>query len=212
MTDIEVKFQWTFTGPLHVGTGLSSSGYADRLVRLRHGVPEIPGEAVKGAIRGSAERLARWLGGLDGLEAEDNSIPRNRVLSRIFAPGEEAPFYRFQPAKFAEGGAKGRISGTAIGVNGVALDETLRTIEIWGRGATFQVAIAGYGGSWNQEQTADWCDLLFLRAAVLATEGVGGKKGIGYGQLTCSALIDCEALARAETIGLLREHLERNRM
>src|ERR1039458_4197280 len=84
MKDIEVKFHWKFAGPLHVGVGLSAAGYADRLVRLLNGMPQIPGEAVKGAIRGSAERIARWLEGIEGAEAEDNSAPRNRVLQRLF--------------------------------------------------------------------------------------------------------------------------------
>jgi CRISPR/Cas system CSM-associated protein Csm3 (group 7 of RAMP superfamily) len=212
MKDIEVKFHWKFAGPLHVGVGLSAAGYADRLVRLLNGMPQIPGEAVKGAIRGSAERIARWLEGIEGAEAEDNSAPRNRVLQRLFASGEKAAFYRFQAARFAAGGAKATVSATAIGDNGVALDETLRTVEVWSRGADFEVVIRGYSGCWDDEQADDWRDLLFLKAAILATEGLGGKKGIGYGQLTCCGLDGCETLKRTETVRMLREHLQRNRM
>jgi CRISPR/Cas system CSM-associated protein Csm3 (group 7 of RAMP superfamily) len=212
MNSVELNFHWTFTGPLHMGTGLSAAGYADRLVRLVNGVPQIPGEAVKGAIRGSAERIARWLEGIEELEAEDNSAPRNRVLQRLFASGEKAAFYRFQGANFTGGGTKTRVSATAIGENGVALDETLRTVEVWSRGADFEVVIRGYQGSWDDEQTDDWRDLLFLKAAIMATEGLGGKKGIGYGQLACCGLSGCEILSRTETIRMLREHLQRNRM
>src|ERR1039458_4207656 len=105
MAAFQLTATWSFRSQFHIGTGLSGGG-ADRAVRKRtilrdddepdestsavvrgpRTIPEVSGDAIKGAIRGSAERMVRWLIHPRELpEQEDNSWPRHPALRRIFA-------------------------------------------------------------------------------------------------------------------------------
>src|ERR1035441_1524932 len=76
MMPVKVTFTWKIRGSLHIGTGMSRLGDVDRIIRLdRQGEPAIEGEQLKGAIRGSAERLIRWLGAAS--EPECDSYPQH---------------------------------------------------------------------------------------------------------------------------------------
>ena len=219
---LTVTFTWRIDGPLHVGDGMSRAGYADRLVRKRDGSLILPGDAVKGAIRGSAERLAAWLLAQQGLsqaeEREDHSVPRNRVVERIFAPLElpgAGACYRFRPGK-AEGKPR-TIAATQIDDDsGVADDDTLRIIEVAPRGLTFDLGIQGWGGAWDDETSRDRDDLLFLGAAILAADGIGGKRGIGCGRIVCEQIdlgvagVTRDHLCSWEVVGKLSKHLAGN--
>src|SRR4051794_299744 len=107
---------WSLEGPLHAGTGLSRGGFADRLIcRRSDGTAFLRGDAVKGAIRMSAERLLHWLVPDAEPEDEDKSFPKNAVLRRIFQPDESALFYRFEQAWLrSESREPSRISSTAL--------------------------------------------------------------------------------------------------
>lgn len=215
--NITIKFEWTAQGPTHVGTGISRLGHADRLIRCdwEHR-PVIPGDAVKGAIRGTAERLLRWL--LPGTPQgpEESSMPDHPVLRRIFAPQEISQFYRFQPASLVHGSPNlvVTVSSTAIDYqSGTAKTDSLRTMESLVRKASFQGIIKAYNGDWSNSNSPDYWDLMFLWAAILATDGVAGKKGAGYGRVLLSNP-SCESdvphpkeLKNPETIARLREYL-----
>src|ERR1017187_2779010 len=101
MNSLEITCFWKRDGPLHAGTGLSRMGYADRLIRRNpDGQAFIPGDAVKGTVRMSAERLLRWLLPDAEAEKEDKSAPTHPVLRRLFQPDEYGVFYRFAPALY----------------------------------------------------------------------------------------------------------------
>lgn len=224
MQQVIVEFDWKIRTPLHIGTGMSRIGGPDRLIRQdAHNEPYIPGEAVKGAIRGSAERLAGWLSGhVPGDNAD--SAPRNPVLRRIFQTSSIYTcdvWWRFEPALKHKGSASPRteLASTAIDPDSeVAKDHTLRVMEaLWG-GVLFKGRIEAFAADWSEPARQD---LLFLCAAVLATEGIGGKKGIGFGRIECEDLRctgpyeihlpDYRTLANAEVIARLRSHLGGNR-
>src|SRR5208337_1986979 len=140
MPELTIEFTWGLVTPSHVGTGLSQVGYVDRLVRSWDGCPYLPGDAVKGAIRASAERLYRWLDPNAPKEAaaEPSSVPDNAVLRRIFAPqlaresNSNSPIYRFHPARSKDRPRKIPRAGTAIEtVTGTAKEQSLRVIETW---------------------------------------------------------------------------------
>src|SRR5881397_143318 len=99
--NLAIQCHWKLLGPLHAGTGLSRGGYADRLIRRdADGNPFLPGDAVKGAIRMSAERLLRWLHPQFPIrEEEDKSLPTHPILRRIFQPDDSGVFYHFAPAR-----------------------------------------------------------------------------------------------------------------
>jgi hypothetical protein len=207
-TRLVIEATWSFPEAVHIGTGLSREGAADRLIRVERRrkkrlsadddqpddlekwdprdlieVPLIPGDAVKGAIRGSAERVVRWLVPDLREEAADHSLPEHPAVGRIFA-SQAQPFYRFSAARYIDrsGGRKARISGTAINSEtGIAKEETLRVMESWGGGASFQFLIEGFGGHWKDADSTDHLDLALLLAAFLSTTSVGGRKGAGYG-------------------------------
>ncbi|OGL45037.1 MAG: hypothetical protein A2161_03250 [Candidatus Schekmanbacteria bacterium RBG_13_48_7] len=209
--DIEIKFQWKINFPLHVGTGISRINRADRLIKMKNGFPYIPGEAVKGAIRGNAERIAAWFFS----KSKPQPLSTHPVIERIFSPKDDSTYYKFHPADCAGGATASKtVSFTAIDSDsGIALDESLRTIEALCRNSIFKVRVSCLSGSWDQNQSRDWEDLRFLLAAILATDAVAGRKGIGFGRVQC--IFDdkeiCGILisdfAKEEIVHLIRNHM-----
>ena len=190
MTNFEFTARWTIPMPLHLGTGLSLRGIADRTIRLDpDGKPLIPGDAVKGGVRSLAERAVRWLAPQTKPETEEDSRPAHPALRRIFAPAHYAAQYRFPAATYRNGGQRSALAGTAIDLaTGVAKNETLRTIEHWSAGATFAVRISGRGGTWDDVESPDYLDLTLLLTALISLDALGGHKGTGQGALQISQL------------------------
>lgn len=214
MTQFQMTAAWSFASPFHVGTGLTRPG-VDRAVRTRERLrsddededdagslptvkvsPELYGEAFKGAVRGSAERIVRWLmPGGSAEESDNSSIPQHPALRRIFAGqhgsvrGQWPTTYRFSQPRYLDGGTPGKFAATAIDPErGAAKEHTLRVMEQWSANAYFAVTIDGRGGSWNQNESRDYLDLVLLVAAFVATSHVGGKKGNGLGETAISGL------------------------
>lgn len=210
MTDMEITWKWMVTAPLHIGTGFSRAGFADRCVRMEKGHAVIPSSAVKGAVRGAGEQLARWLGATER-ETEEASLPRIPVLRRIFAPSEDRRFYRFRGCISEQQLRPYTLTSTKIKPETrVADDNTLRTIEFLPSGATFRGSVQLLAGEWNDDAKCDSKDLLFLLAAIASTEGIGGKKGSGVGRLQCLDLRAggqpyADVLTRLEAIQTLRK-------
>src|SRR5208283_2033725 len=86
MKRFELTAVWRVPGSLHIGTGLSRNGVADRIIRIDPSTrrPMVPGDAVKGAVRGLAERTVRWLAPATKPEGNDDSIPKHPALRRLF--------------------------------------------------------------------------------------------------------------------------------
>jgi len=194
--NFELTAKWYIAAPLHVGTGLSRASIADRTVRLIRDpvtgemIPVVPGDAVKGAVRGSAERLVRWLAPDLADEEEDHSLPVAPALRRIFRSAPGAPFYRLYPATYIKGGKAFTRTSTAIERGtGVAKGETLRTTQAWAQGSEFSIRIAGRGGKWDQVDSPERRDLGLLVAALVAVDLLGGKKGTGHGVCKISGLV-----------------------
>jgi CRISPR/Cas system CSM-associated protein Csm3 (group 7 of RAMP superfamily) len=210
MTDMEITWKWKVTAPLHIGNGFSRAGFVDRCVRVEKEHAVIPSEAVKGAIRGAGEQLARWLGATVK-ETEDASFPRIPVLRRIFAPSEDRRFYRFRGCISEQPVKPYTLTSTKIDPGTrVALDNTLRTIELLPRGATFLGRVQLLAGEWDDSAKCDSKDLLFLLVAIVSTEGIGGKKGSGLGRLQCLDLCAngkpyADILTKLEVMQSLRE-------
>ena len=211
MNDLEITWKWEVTAPLHIGNGFSRAGFADRLVRIdKKGHAVIPSDAVKGAIRGSAEQLARWLG-LQEEEKEETSYPKLPVLRRIFAPTETSSFYRFPGCVSEQAVAAYTFTSTKIHpTNRSAEDNTLRTIELLPSGMTFAGKVQLLAGDWSDVSKPDHKDLCFLLVAISSTAGIGGKKGNGLGKLQCKELrvngvSYSDLLTKLETIQLLRK-------
>jgi CRISPR/Cas system CSM-associated protein Csm3 (group 7 of RAMP superfamily) len=186
---------WKVAGALHVGTGLGD-GRADRTIRLQERtdargvpiqIPVIPGEAVKGAVRSSAERLVRWLAASHVKdESKDHSRPGHPALTRLFRGDavKNGPTVRFYAAEYVSGGGLTRRSSTKIALkSGAAEEHTLRIMDEWSEGARFRLRIQGWGADWIVPQTPAWWDLGLMIAAALSVDGLGGKKGSGLGSV-----------------------------
>jgi CRISPR/Cas system CSM-associated protein Csm3 (group 7 of RAMP superfamily) len=203
MSSFKLEATWLFKTALHVGTGLSRAGYVDRIVRSdRAGNPALPADAVKGAIRMSAERLWRWQDGNAPPDPDpSSSLPRNPVLRRIFAAEQGAvnARYRFRPARLASASPRRyAVASTAIDTrSGVALQETLRLAEQWPAHLEFDIVLEGTGGSWHEENSQDHLDLVVLALATQLTASVGARRTAGLGQITCTT-VKCE-VARGST-------------
>ncbi|MGA2185408.1 MAG: RAMP superfamily CRISPR-associated protein [Bryobacteraceae bacterium] len=179
MPTIQIQATWTFDTALHVGSGLSSPAYADRIVRRSSisGAAEIDGDGIKGAIRLSAERLCRWYAE-HAVENGVSSATAHPILNRIFR-NSGVVRWRFQPSASA-GVDRFRVAATAINADsGVADSRTLRVIENFASGAAFDVTIEAKGGEFDS-------DVRFLILALVLTESLGGKRTSGLGRISCS--------------------------
>ena len=190
MSSLRIEFRWEILDLLHIGTGLSRIGYADRVIRVDHkGIPFIPGGAVKGAVRGAAERVARWLCRSIPPETETESMPKHPMLRRIFAPQPGDPFCRFVDARLAgPAGEPMRLSSTAINDSGSAKANTLRTIEAWNGSGNFASTIEVLCPELTAYRASRGFDLDLLLAAILSVEAIGGKKNSGFGAVKCALL------------------------
>jgi CRISPR/Cas system CSM-associated protein Csm3 (group 7 of RAMP superfamily) len=203
MMPVKVTFTWKIRGSLHIGTGMSRLGDVDRIIRLdRQGEPAIEGEQLKGAIRGSAERLIRWLGAAS--EPKCDSYPQHPVMRRLFAPRPDA-LVRFEAAQLKNTLTLNRVASTSIHHDsGTAQDKTLRVIETVQRGATFSCCVSLYG-DWSAAQARH--DILFLCAAVLCTDSIGSRAGSGFGVVECESIAcsvpDWPDIASPQTVQLL---------
>ena len=195
MAEIEVAWIWRSTSPLHVGSGLSRPGVADSLVqRDREGNAVIHGDAVKGALRMSAEQIAAWMGApkeeLEERYAEQgNAEPRLWPLARLFGGDATAGCTaRCTPAKIVEqddekADAKARQVFAATAINrdtGVARDKTLRKTEIVPPGLRFS---ASYRASVAYDEDEVNTIETLLLAALASVDSIGGKAGIGWGRV-----------------------------
>ncbi len=204
MSTLRIEWVWRLDGPLHIGSGLSRIGHADRLIRRdRDRRPHLPGDAVKGAIRMSAERLLRWLDSETGLEPEDKSLPSHPITRRIFNPSDEGAYYRFLPGELPANAAPFTISSTALSAESrVARTETLRTIEASSRLDQWLIKIEAEGGNWEDQESQDWKDCLFLLAAIVSADNIGGKRGSGFGRV---ALQDAPLSIGGPSVDRLRD-------
>lgn len=186
MAEIEVAWTWRSTSPLHVGSGLSRPGVADSLVqRDREGNAVIHGDAVKGALRMSAEQIVAWMGAPqeERYAEAGNAEPRLWPLARLFGGDAQA---RCTPARIvdsAEGKADAKarqvFAATAIDRGtGIARDKTLRKTEIVPRGLRLR---ASYTASVANDEV-DTIETLLL-AALASVDSIGGKAGIGWGRV-----------------------------
>ena len=195
-----ITFSWETTSPLSVHTGLAQAGGVDRTVRKRKGLPELPGEAVKAAIREAAERILRWRSKNKELEQPGRSIPTHQALMRLFAPqwaqaGGNGPMalYLFRgsignavvPQNSME---PMEITSTSINLNtGTAASSSLRTVEVWRRGIRFDSQIDGVNGDWSVGKR-DRIDLHLLLMAILCADSIGGGWGVGRGELAVRSI------------------------
>ncbi len=181
MPQIRWEFIWQFRSPLHLGTGLSQPGFADRIIRRNgRGEIEMAGDAVKGAIRLSAERLVGWSGVSQPAENDEDSELRHPALKRIFVNADGRRF-RFQPAIAAV--HTFRSASTAIEEStGTAKHDTLRIVENVASGSEFNVVITADGPGVSD------ADVELLTVSILLTAAIGGRRTAGLGQLECKNL------------------------
>jgi len=181
MRKIDLTWTWALKSPLHPGSGHELPGYADRLVQKdADGNPFIPGDAVKGALRLSAEEVARWLG-VGNLYDTSGGGPGDKPPEPGWAPlaalfGGKAQAH-FSPISIQKGATR-RIASTALDADGRAKDETLRTIEVVDAGAS----LSGRVEVWVADELAKAVETLLV-AALAATESLAGKAGIGWGRV-----------------------------
>jgi len=178
-----IEWTWMLTSELHCGSGLSRPGRADSLIyRNAQGDVEISGDAVKGALRMSAEELFAWLGQAQAhdYQKQKTSDPRHPLLEAVF--GEQART-RFFPAQIQDAGQARLQIRAATALNpetGVAQDNTLRQVELLSSGVAFQSRCY----LWQADDKL----LTLLLAALTATEQIGGKGATGWGRMQLSRL------------------------
>ena len=182
-----VSWTWTFESPVHCGAGLSRPGVADALILRDPRVagmdapPWLTGDAVKGALRMSAEQVASWLGKSQTYEAGEPAEPKARPLALLF--GGDAMAHVGMPQRIIAGDATQTrvqvLASTAIDRStGTADPQSLRQIEALFGAEQFRIEV-----SVDVDASDAKAVETLLLAAVSATEVVGAKGGIGWGRV-----------------------------
>lgn len=216
---MEINWLWTFTTPSSIGTGIAATWLTDHLIAMRDGKPWLGGDAVKGAIRMSGERLVRWLCPETPAEEEDRSVSQHPALQRLFTwnPGTTGGAdYRYLPAIPQSPAAVTpliRFSTAVEPGRSTAKDKTLRSRQLAPRQYSFSMRIVGLGGDWTASDSPDSLDLRLLVAALLACDAVGGGRSGGLGEVTVSNLTVTGAASipwaecSEQDITIMRHHL-----
>lgn len=175
-----LSWSWKVEGTLHLGAGISTPGKADAMiVRDSSGRPMVHGEAIKGAVRMAAERIACWLGAPQTRDTDATTEPCHPLFQVLFGgDGEHHYGGRLEPID-----DRGTLlSSTAIDAcSGTADDKTLRTIEVLGAGAIIHGTCTLWLPADDRFASAA---LTLLAAAIAAVEGIGANVGVGRGRLT----------------------------
>lgn len=186
MSELVIDWEWALESALHCGSGVSQAGFADRLIqRDEHGRPIVPGDAVKGALRLSAEQIFAWLGNPQEEQAYGEiSEPQHALLDALFGGAASA---RFEAARLQQdvAGQTMCLPGTRINrTTGRADDDTLRTVEVLAPGAVFR----GRCRLWASEDEERSLLRSLLLASLLATESIGGRVGTGWGRIKVQSI------------------------
>lgn len=184
MARVDLSWTWELCSPLHCGSGVSCPNTADRLVsRDGQGKPYIPGDAVKGALRMAAEQIIAWLSKPKESVYQGNTAePRCKLLASLFGGRARS---HFEPARLQSEQQILRLASTAIDhQTGVAKKDTLRTVEAVAAGAKFSAACSVWLEPTSpSKEIKEEPSLTLLLAALAAAEAIGGKAGIGWGQV-----------------------------
>ena len=126
----------------HAGSGFGRSADADALVlKDRDDLPYLPGRTVKGLLREAMQRCEESGAVPAGLTERLFGTPTERGKSTGSTPGvlafdnavlptKEREWLASQNAKEARDALYDTFASTSIGTDGIALDRTLRTIEL----------------------------------------------------------------------------------
>lgn len=186
MNTLRFTWKWQLASALHHGSGLSSPGYADRLIQ-RDGVgrPYITGDAVKGAIRMSAEALTHLPG--SGFDAADAAS----MIDLLFGATADAHFEPARPTTQTAnrtGGARTIAQTSVDPKTGAALDNTLRKTEVLSKGRIVESGATFRLDGQDAENTAKLGK--FFVFALAGTEWIGARTGAGWGAIKLTELID----------------------
>jgi hypothetical protein len=143
----------------------------------------IPADAVKGALRASAEEIAAWLDVPQQYPKDAPAEPTRYLFAALFGGAGQ---HHYSPAKLLprSSAAAFIIPATAIDPHtGTARTDTLRSIETIAPPARFECACQ----LWLETSIEQDAETL-LAAALSATESIGAKAGIGFGRLRVEQL------------------------
>lgn len=184
MRKVELSWTWATESPLHCGGGLSRPGVADRLIqRMSDGRPFIPGDAVKGALRMSAEQIAAWLDRETQYEDREPVEPTKLALALVFGGNADAHFTAATPNQQADSPSAFVFASTKIDSDsGTADDQMLRKTEALNPGCQFDARVTVHFDDSLDGKQVD-AAVTLLAAALAATEHVGAKGGIGWGRV-----------------------------
>ncbi len=182
MPELRIRWTWCSESVFHPGSGLSRPGVADRLVQLDPvGRVLLSGDAVKGALRMSAEQVAQWLG-VGQMYAKGQPVePAARPLALLFGGRADAHFHA---PRCPQDGAFDVVASTRINrTTGAAEDKTLRRIQVVSPGARFDCGLTVRVADADLDAAAT-----LALAAIASTEAVGAKAGIGWGRVRAESL------------------------
>ena len=173
---LEAKWTWAVDTAMHLGSGLSRAGFADRLIqRDAQGNPRLPNDAVKGALRMSAERVAAWLGASQEAFYHENEpyAPATRPMQLLF--GETSGYSAGRLTDRTRTRSR-VVSSTAIDAeSGTARHDTLRNIEFL-NSADLAFECAAQFELIPAAESSEFVETL-LAATLAATDNVGAKAG-----------------------------------
>ena len=183
MNETVIQLEIMFLSYWHSGSGTGRGAELDALViRDHHGLPYLPGRAVKGLLREGLQscedaglvptgRTCELLGTPAKEREPDGSSPGILSVQNANLPDAERKWLLSPGGKDSKSALFDAVASTSIDASGMAADATLRTIELCVP-VTLTARISGPSGDWDKD----------LQKACVLIRGAGGHRNRGLGR------------------------------
>ena len=161
-----MKYQIHILSDWHIGSGLSSGAESDaNVLKDSDNLPYIPGKTIKGLFKAALMEMPKSV-------VDENAITRIFESSSTFFSNATLPLKEKEEAKCFNDFLYREIASTSIGENGIALNHSLRTMEVC-MPLVLEGEITGY---------CEKTDRPFLEKAAKWIRSVGVNRNRGMGR------------------------------
>lgn len=181
-----IRYKIEFYTYWHCGSGLSAGADVDLLaIKDEDGFPFIPGKTVKGLIREATETLVKLNPGrypswdeVERIFGQDNSLQGCAFFSNAELPDEDkAALKPYAKHLFTA------LSSTAIGDDGIALEHSLRRIEV-----ALPCVLTGEIMRWPDDEKGENENIKLIEDSLAFVKRLGENRNRGLGRCRFSIM------------------------
>lgn len=181
-----IRYKIEFYTYWHCGSGLSAGADVDLLaIKDEEGFPFIPGKTVKGLIREATETLVKLNPGrypswdeVEKIFGQDNSLQGCAFFSNAELPDEDkAALKPYAEHLFTA------LSSTAIGDDGIALEHSLRRIEV-----ALPCVLTGEIMRWPDDEKGENENIKLIEDSLAFVKRLGENRNRGLGRCRFSIM------------------------